>query len=124
MRIEFTATQAGSKAEAEALVVRVATANGGEYLTFQRSPQQSGEDEDWGIHIEYADESNGDYEVIAACRVSRAALQVDLSKQLGNLKDVAGFNVVLDIPAELYAALVAGLRGIFRGKEQILEISV
>jgi hypothetical protein len=42
-------------------------AGGWHYLTFQRDAE--GSREDWGIHLEYDDQSNGDYEAVATCRL-------------------------------------------------------
>lgn len=113
-RIEFTATQPCYSAE-DALVAGVAAADGAEYLTFQRSPEGSPPGDDWGVHLEYADQSNGEYGAVAACQVSRGSLEVDLSKPLGALAHVGGLRVALDIPGDSFAAFVDGLRRVFRG---------
>ena len=52
MRLSFTATEAGFEADGYALVCGVVRE--GQYLTFQHSQADSADD--WGIHLEYADQ--------------------------------------------------------------------
>ncbi len=52
----FSADEGGFSADEYALVCGVAGC--GHYLTFQRDAE--GPAEDWGIHLEYGDQSNGD----------------------------------------------------------------
>lgn len=117
MRVAFTADEGGFDADEYALVCGVA--GGGHYLTFQRDAEESGE-EDWGIHLEYDDQSNGDYGCVAACRVGASSLAVDLARQLGGLVGVTGFDVVLRLSPEQEAAVRAGLRRVFRGRLDML----
>ena len=112
MRVAFTADEGGFDADEYALICGVA--GEGHYLTFQRDAEDS--DEDWGIHVEYDDQSKGDYECVAACRVGTDALSVDLSRQLGRLVGVTGFDVALRLGPDQLAALRAGLRRVFRGR--------
>jgi len=93
MRVGFTADEGGFDADEYALVVGVA--GEGHYLTLQRDAEESGED--WGIHLEYDDQSNGDYGCVAACRLGPELLSVDLARQLGRLSGVAGFDVALQL---------------------------
>src|SRR5579883_2038527 len=98
MRLKFVATQAGFEADEYALVWGVAGEQ--EYLTFQRDSE--GAREDWGVYLEYADQSNGEYGCVAGCRLSRNSLSVDLAHQLGRLSGVTGFDVTLDIDDDVF----------------------
>ena len=115
MRVGFTADEVGFDDE-YALVCGVA--GEGKSLVFQRH-KDDGKD-DWGIHLGFCDQSQGDYDSIARCRVRPTELSVDLAKPLGNLKSVTGFDVVLRITAEEYAALRRNLQTIFRGSLHLL----
>lgn len=117
MRLSFTADEAGFEADEYALVCGVA--GGGHYLTFQRDAE--GSSEDWGIHLEYDDQINGDYDCIAACRIGAKSLSIDLVRQLGKLASVTGFDVVLQLTPQRFAALHQGLRSVFRGRLQVLQ---
>ena len=113
MRVAFTADEGGFDADEYALVCGVA--GGGHYLTLQRDAEGAG-DEDWGVHVEYDDQSNGGYDCVAACRVGPTALSVDLSGQLGRLAGVTGFDVALRLGPDQLAAVRAGLRRVFRDR--------
>jgi hypothetical protein len=116
MRVAFTADEGGFEADEYALVCGVA--GEGNYLTFQRDAEES--DDDWGIHLEHNDQSNGDYGCVAACRVGAASLCVDLARQLGGLSGVTGFDVALRLGPEQVAELRVGLRRVFRGHFDLL----
>jgi len=91
MRIAFEATEAGFDPDQYVLVCGVSgddSAGTPHYLTFSRDAEQNFED--WGVHVEYDDQSNGDYGCVSGCRLSREALHVVLSRQLGNLAGVEG----------------------------------
>ncbi len=47
---------------------------------FQRDLEDS--DEDWGIHFEYDDPSNGRHECVVGCRLGSQLLSVELSRPL------------------------------------------
>jgi hypothetical protein len=70
--------------------------------------------------LEYTDQSNGDYECIAACRLGPDLLSVDLSRQLGLLKSITGFDVILRISSEQHANVRSGLRRVFHGHLDML----
>jgi hypothetical protein len=110
MRVSFTADQGGS--DVQGSVLACGAAGEGHYLTFQLDADESGEDS--GIYLEYDDQLNGGYGCLAACRVSRGLLSVDLTRPLGQLT-VSGFDVMLRLRAEDAATVRAGLRRIFRG---------
>ena len=61
------------------------------------------------IHLEYNDQSNGAYGCIGGCRLGRGSLHITLNDQLGQLEDVDGFDVELDLDDDLYAALEEAL---------------
>ena len=116
MRVAFTADEGGFDADAYALVVGVA--GEGQYLTLQRDADESGED--WGIHLEYDDQSNGDYGCVAACRLGTGLLSLELARQLGRLAGVTGFDVALRLGPDAVSAVRAGLRRVFRGHLDLL----
>lgn len=119
MRITFTATEGGFEADEYALICGV---YGGEhYLTFQRNA--AGGPDDWGVHLEYGDQANGEYDRVAACRLTADRLSVDLSGPLGSLAGVTGFDVDLSLEAGVVDQLRNGLRSIFRGQEGSLRIA-
>ncbi|MEO2088699.1 MAG: hypothetical protein ABGY75_04260 [Gemmataceae bacterium] len=113
MRVAFTADEVGVETDEYAVVCGVA--GGGKWLTFQRDAEGSA-DEDWGVHLEYADQANGDYACVTACRLGPASLSVDLGRQLGSLAGVTGFDVSLHLSPQAWEELRAGLRQVFRGQ--------
>lgn len=116
MRVAFTADESGFEADEYALVCGVAS--GDMYLTFQRDAEES--DEDWGIHLEYSGQANGDYGCVAACLLGRESLSVDLVRQLGALAGVTGFDVALQLSPDQWSAVREGLRRVFRGRLDML----
>jgi hypothetical protein len=112
MRIAFIADEGSFDTDEYAMVCSVA---GGEhYLMFQREVEEAGED--WGVYLEYDDQSNGGYECVAACRIDADLLSVDLAKQLGRrLVSVTGFDVTLRLSPEQAETVRAGIRRLFRG---------
>jgi hypothetical protein len=111
MRVAFTADEGGFDGDEYTLVCGLA--GGGHYLTFQRDSEES--DEDWGIHLEYDDQSNGDYGCVAACRFGPESLSIDLAQELGGLTGVSGFDLALRLSPEKWQAVQSGLRRVFRG---------
>jgi hypothetical protein len=123
MRIAFQATEAAFEADECAIVCGFAgtDADGAEhYLTFQRSPEGEAPGEDWGVHLEFDDQINGQYERIRACRLSRDRLSVDLSQQLGSLAGVEGFDLALAIDDSSFEQVRVGLPRIFREMPSVL----
>jgi len=120
MRIAFRATEAVFEAEDEALVCGVA---GGPdmYLTFQRAVEGSANDD--GIYLEHRDQINGQYGCVSNCRISRAQLTVDLTRQLGALSGVKGFDVALAIDEASYKKLCAGLQRVFHDHTDALIVA-
>ena len=91
------------------------------YLTFQRAIEGSANDD--GIYLEHGDQINGQYGCIGICRVSRAQLTVDLTRQLGALAGVKGFDVALAIDEGSYEKLCAGLQRIFHDHTDALIVA-
>jgi hypothetical protein len=117
MRLKFEATEAAFVTQDDALVCGVSGADsaGAQHcLTFQRDAEDT--DDDWRIHLEYDDQINGDYDCVRSCRLSRFELQVSLSRQLGRLEGVEGFDILLRVHHTSYEALRSGLERVFRGK--------
>jgi hypothetical protein len=116
MRMAFEAKLGGFDADAHALICSLSgtDVDGQEHnLLMQRSPEGERPDEDWGIHLEFDDQINGDYGVVLRCRLTRDTLHVDLSRRLGSLRDVEGFDVGLGIDDASFARIQAGLQRIF-----------
>lgn len=128
MRMRFRATDAGFDADEYSIICGVdgRDAAGVEHaLSFDRLSDDAAAEEpsdDWGVHTQFDDQSNGGYGCVSHCRLSRRALSVDLAKQLGGLAGVAGFDVELAIDDELYEQVRTGLARIFRGMPGVLVI--
>jgi hypothetical protein len=116
MRVAFSADEGGFTADEYSLACGVA--GGGHYLTFQRDADES--NEDWGIHLEFDDQSNGEYECVAACRIGSEMLSVDLSGPMGRLIGVTGFDVTLRLDPDRLSEVREGLRRIFRDQTHLL----
>jgi hypothetical protein len=120
MRIAFRATEAAFEAHDQALICGVA-AGPDMYLTFQRAIEGSADDD--GIYLEHRDQINGQYGCISTCRVGRTQLSVDLTRQLGALAGVKGFDVALAIDEASYEKLCAGLQRIFHDHSDVLIVA-
>lgn len=118
MRLSFVATEASFEADEYALICGVAGEE--QYLTFQRAPEGSADD--WGVHLEYGGQANGEYGCVAGCRLARRSIAVDLGRQLGRLSGVTGFDVALDIDPDSFEALRSGIQQVFREHAGILRI--
>jgi hypothetical protein len=120
MRVRFRSTDAGFDADEYSIICGVGgrDATGVEHaLSFDRLSEEAAEinpTDDWGVHTEFDDQSNGGYGCVGQCRLSRTSLEVDLSKQLGRLAGVDGFDVELSIGNDLYEQVRIGLPRIFR----------
>lgn len=128
MRICFNARSGGYWDDDYALVCGVdgVSNDGTEHvLLFNRVNEtisQEDPDEDWGVHTEFDDQNNGAYDAVRKCDLTRTALTVELSRQLGKLKNVEGFDVLLGISDEDYEQLKIGLDRVFRGMSGVLNI--
>ena len=119
MRINFTADTATFDKINEAFVVGLAVGDGTEtYLLFQRSVAD--DSDDGGIHLEHNDQANSKYNVISACRLTRDRVEVDLSGSLGNLVDVEGFDVSLQVDDSTFRGFADGMTKVFKGKASAL----
>ena len=129
MRVSFRATDAGFDADDYSIICGVEgrDAEGLEHaLSFDRLSEAAAADDpadDWGVHTQFDDQSNGAYRRVGRCRLSRTLLSVDLSGQLGGLSGVEGFDVELAIGDELYDQVKTGLVRIFRGMPEVLVVA-
>jgi hypothetical protein len=123
MRIAFRANEGGFEADEYALVcgfAGVAVDGAVHYLNFQRSPEGESTEEDWGVHLEFNSQINGGYGLIRECRLTRDQMYVDLSRQLGRLIGVEGFDVALSIDELSFEQIRTGLSRIFREMPGVL----
>jgi len=122
MRIEFTADTATFDEIGEAFVSGLAIGEGVEtYLMFLSSGGEG--DDDCGVYLEYNDKVNAGYDLISACRLCRGRVEVDLSGTLGDLEDVDGFDVTLQVDDPTFQSFADGLVKVFRGDASSLLIS-
>ena len=68
MIVEFIATETGTEHTEHYIATGVARSDPPHYLMFSRS-LPIGDDEDWGIEIEFDDQINSGYEKIKSCLV-------------------------------------------------------
>lgn len=114
MRIEFTAQDLFFENDGDVAYANLMGGEGDEpehFLIFQRGLM----DGDQAIHLEYNDQSNGAYDCIATCHLEREQLTVDLTRPLGALADVTGFDVALALDDSTYEELVAAFDLFFQG---------
>jgi hypothetical protein len=119
MNISFTAVNTDFECDEYALIVSVEGIDNS--LSFQRDSEQESDD-DSGLYIQFGEQQNGDYECVKRCCVSRKSIDVVLSRQLGNLENVNGFHVNLDIDDKSYEELLEGLSRVFRDMPGYLQI--
>ena len=125
MRIILHATMGSFEADEFALVLGLTgiDPNGAEhYLIVQRALDGGKPEEDWGVHIEFDDQINGQYDRVQKFRLSRERLSVDLTEQLGTLAGVEGFDVELDLDDSTFALIRTGMPRNFRGTIDVLAI--
>jgi hypothetical protein len=128
MRVRFRATDSGFDADDYSIICGVDGHDAdGVYhaLSFDRlSESAAAEDpaDDWGVHTQFDEQSNGGYGRVSRCRLSRMALAVDLSGPLGQLAGVDGFDVDLDIDDDAYQQMKDGLCRVFRGMAGVLDL--
>jgi hypothetical protein len=126
MRIAFRASEAGFEAERHVLNgwVSGADADGVErFLQFSQRPEDEDPNEDWGVYLQWEGQENGAYRCVRRCRLSRDRLSVDLSRPLGKLFGVEGFDVALAIDEPSFEQIRSGLPRLFRGIPDVLEIA-
>jgi hypothetical protein len=113
MRIQFTAQELFFENDGDVAYANLMGGDGDEpehFLIFQRGLM----DDDQAIHLEYNDQSNGAYDAIASCHLEREQLTVELSRPLGGLTGVTGFDVTLALGDDQYAEFAAALTLIFQ----------
>lgn len=115
MRLSFVAHEGVMTVEFGTLICGVT--NGDHYLMFQRAVE--GSSEDGGIHLEYDDQSHSGYNCISRCCCSSDLLSVDLSRPLGNRRDITGIDVTLHLREDQLVAVRTGLEQIFRGDREL-----
>lgn len=92
-----------------------------QYLMFERSGT-IGDSEDWGIYFEYKDQINSGYNKIKRCTLRRDRLDVQLIGPIDRRKQYDAFEVELRIGRPEWESFALGLRRIFTGHEDILDI--
>ena len=127
MRLTFEATETERHADGYAVVCGVRGPGGDgdtHHLLFQRSV--SNDDEGYPdftkVHLEYDGQAFGGYGCIARCVLERDGLRVDLSRQLGGLKGVTGFDLRLRLDERSLHALRAGLEQVFSRETESLDV--
>ena len=125
MRLPFDATDFGFESNKHALVCGLSGCDATgqtHYLTISRDAEDNFED--WGVHLEFDDQANGEYDCISRCELERVALRVDLTGKLREQTKISGFDLALRIDDDRFDLLQHALRRIFRGKSAVLvEIS-
>jgi hypothetical protein len=93
------------------------------YLTFQRAFEEEPASDDWGVHCEFDDQINGNYNCIGCCRLTRTALEVEFTKPIDWEKKYGEIVVnISGLSEQTFAAIRAGLPRIFRGATELLTL--
>lgn len=96
----------------------------GHYMMFQGDADSADADDDPGVHFEFDDQSNGDYNCVARCALTRASLEVELTDAARQETGVVGLRADLSgIDDPSYDRLRVGLARIFRETDGILELA-
>ncbi len=129
MRLEFRAEEGGFEGDGREVVCLICgfygrDSNGIEhYLHLTRGFEGENLSEDWGVHCEFDDQINGDYNCIQRCRLSRMALEVDLLQPIDRQKKYNGIPVdITGLDESKIIAMRDGLPRIFRGTAVALDI--
>ena len=126
MRLKFSAVEGGFE-DVGCLLCAVYgkdPAGAEHYLGFSRELEDGDPSEDWGIHCEFDDQANGEYNRVQRCRLTRTAIEVDLSEPIDWHKKYTGISVSLsDLDEATFAAIRNGLPRIFRGTEGVLQVA-
>ncbi len=130
MQLVFKAIEAGFVEDDDGIACLMCGASGtdadgnGHYLTFQRGIEEEDPDDDWGVHFEFDDQINGNYECVSRCQISRTRLHVELTSPIDPDGKVTSVTVDLrKIKSRDCKAMIVGLRRIFRNKKGILRVS-
>ena len=128
MRLEFQADEGGFYTPDDPMTfclicgVEGRDADGVEHgLTIQRGTEDEAPAEDWGVHFCFDDQSNGDYNCIQKCRVTRSSIEVHLTHPIDQIHSV--FADISGLSEEAFAAIRNGMPRIFRGTDGILEVA-
>ena len=89
------------------------------YLNFQRNLEPGDRD---GVYAEYNGQEYGGFNAIATCLLLREKITINLAQQLGNLEDVDGFDIALEIEDEVFEEIEEFLSSIFQGYENTFFI--
>jgi hypothetical protein len=130
MRLEFHAVEGGFWGKDDPMsfclscVVAGRDPAGAEHwMDFQRGYEDEDPAEDTGVYFGFDDQINGAYNCVQKCRLSRASIEVELTRPIDRRKMYTG--VVVDISGlddASFEAIRAGLPRIFRDTEQTLEV--
>jgi hypothetical protein len=126
MRRRFRATETSCYSDEDLLscgITGTDSSGNEQSLGFERSSETSAieePDEDWGVHACFNDQAFGEYNALSRVQLSRELLVVDLSKQLGQLEGVEGFDIVLAIDDASFDELRQLLTRIFRGMDTLI----
>jgi Immunity protein 10 len=130
MRLEFKAVEGGFDGEDGPHYCLMCGVSGRDavglehYLNFQRGFDHEDPSEDWGVHFEFDDQINGAYNCVGRCRLTRAALEVDLSQPIDWQKKYTGVSAdISELDDATVAEIRAGLPRIFRGTDKILQLA-
>ena len=103
------------------LHVGMATADSRQYLMLHRS-QPFDDPEDWGVYVQVNDQGYSGYDCISLCELSAERMLVRMSKPLGRGKPVESVEVKFKPERRPSRELVARLRAIFTGREELLRV--
>lgn len=130
VRLEFRALDGGFEDEDDSVYclifgVKGKDADGVEhYLNFQRGFEDEDPAEDAGVHCEFDDQINGAYNCVSRCRLTRTALEVELSRPIDWQKKFTSVSVdVSALDDATWAAMRGALPRIFRGTDGVLEVA-
>src|SRR6266513_5204684 len=112
MRLVVTAAQF-EVTESDDCALVCGLGNGADYLALWRDLRDPKSDS--AVFLEFNCEANRGRNCITAYRLEKSRLSIDLSKQLGELAGVEGFDVELSIERKAHDALEFVLGTIFRG---------
>jgi hypothetical protein len=119
MIAKFTATETSTYEEDGFLVSGVACRESDHCLMFSKS-LPIGDEENWGVEVEFNDQSNCGYDKIKRCSLGRGTLRVDLSEPIDQAMKYIGFEIELRVSDSEWSTLATSLRRVFGQPEDIL----
>ncbi|HEY7428406.1 MAG TPA: Imm10 family immunity protein [Gemmataceae bacterium] len=130
MDLEFRAREGGFEGGGDSIDCLICGVSGQDsagvehYLNFQRGFENGDLADDWGVHCEFDDQINGDYNCVRRCRLTRTVLEVELSHPIDWQKKYTGVSVdISELDETTFDAMRDGLPRIFRGSTGILELA-